>query len=262
MTKPCSWLLPMLAVVALTASGCGGTRGASARRILFVSDRDGAWALYSMNASGGDQHRVLGRVGNIEPGAEGVGIGVPILTPDGHDVLLPHRGITLATLATGAKKRIAGGAEGSVIWSPDGNELLYSGPGQDYARMFILDRRNGRERALEATWNGAPAGWSPDGKWILFARQHGYGSDYLWRVRPDDTGLRRLTGYTPDSDVHWLSDGRAEYIGTRGNQSTGRLVVLDVNSGNVQILGTLKTPDSSAWSPDGRTIVYAASKNQ
>ena len=262
MTKPCSWLLPLLAVVALTASGCGGTSAASARRILFVSDRNGAWALYSMNGSGGDQHRVLGHVGNIDPGAEGQGIGAPILTPDGREVLLPRRGITAVTLATGAKRRIAAGEENSVIWSPDGSKLVYSGPGLDYARMYILDLRNGQKRALQETWNGAPAGWSPNGKWILFDRQHGYGSDYLWRVGPDDRGARQLTGYTPDSDILWLPDGRAEYIGTRGNQSTARLVVLDLYSGKLKILGTLKTPDVSAWSPDGRTIVYAASRNQ
>jgi len=264
MPKLRSWLLPLLAAaVALSASACGGTStSASARRILFFSDRGGAWALYSMNLNGGDQRRALGHVGQLDPGAEGVGIGVPILMPDGREVLLPRRGITTVTLATGARRRIAAGEENSVVWSHDGHKFLYSGRRIDSAQMYTIDLRTGRKRTLPGTWNAAPAGWSPDGKWILFVRQHGYGSDYLWRVRPNGQDPRRITGYAPDSDIHWLPDGRAEFIGTRGNQSTGRLVVLDLHSGKVTILGTLLTPDSSAWSPDGRTMVYAARKNQ
>src|SRR6476646_8250325 len=182
MPKPRSWLLPLLAAaVVSTASGCGGT-SASAQRILFVSDRDGAWALYSMDANGCDQRRVLGRLGQIDPGAEGVGIGPPILTPDERQVLLPRRGITTVTLATGARRRIAAGEEGSAVWSPDGHRFLYSGPGLGRAPIYIYDLRTGHKVGLPGTNNGSPVGWSPDGKWILFARQEGYGSYYLWSV--------------------------------------------------------------------------------
>jgi len=70
---------------------------------------------------------------------------------------------------------------------------------------------------LERGGDVKPA-WSPDGRWIAFARDvPAGGSDRLWlyRMRPDGSSLRRLTGgpalsaaSTFDSMPAWSPDGR------------------------------------------------------
>src|SRR5204862_5762365 len=100
-----SRLFPLVAAVLLVgAAGCGHSASAPSR-ILFMSDRDGEWALYTISANGGGEHRVF-RPGRVDPSGEGTGLGEPLVSPDGRKVVLNRRGITVATLVTGASKRI------------------------------------------------------------------------------------------------------------------------------------------------------------
>jgi Tol biopolymer transport system component len=264
-----AWLFPLVAAsLAVLAAGLGGgTQNAasattSSAEILFASNRAGAWALYSMNPDGSGQSRFAGDIGGIEPGAQGDGIGVPALTPDGSEVLVPLKGTTAITLATGARRPISSCA-GPVVWSPDGKALACSG--RSYTSpIYVVQQPGGTKHALPGTKGTAAEAWSPDGNWILFSLQDGAGPYYLWRIHPDGTGLQRVSRYTPTGgDVLWLPDGRAEFVGTRGIEvgTFEKLVVLDVNSGKATVLRKIRTPDVARWSPDGTTLVYVASDN-
>lgn len=214
-----------------------------------------------MNLTGGNQRRFAGHIGGIDPGAEGVGIGVPTLTADGREVLVPLRGATAITLATGARRPLSFCA-GAALWSPDGKEFICSGRSFT-APIYIVDHRGGPKRALPGTKSASPDAWSRDGRWILFEQQDGYGPYYLWRIHPDGTGLHRISRFTPMSDVLWLPDGRAEFVATRSVDVSefGKLIVLDVDSGKAKVLRQLPSPDTAVWSPDGRTLAFAASDN-
>src|SRR5207253_4548074 len=103
-------LLPLLAVLlAVGATGCDHG-GSSRSQILFLTDRDGDWALYTMDANGGNGHRVL-PAGSVDPFAKTVGYGEPLVSPGGRKVLLARGGLTVTTLATGASERIGAGEE-------------------------------------------------------------------------------------------------------------------------------------------------------
>src|SRR4051794_6796939 len=74
------WTLVFAALPAFVAAGCrGGGDDARSRpgRILFLSDRDGDWALYSMDARGGDQRRAF-PAGRVLPSGEALGYGEPL----------------------------------------------------------------------------------------------------------------------------------------------------------------------------------------
>ncbi|MCA1732065.1 MAG: S9 family peptidase, partial [Acidobacteria bacterium] len=63
--------------------------------------------------------------------------------------------------------------------------------------------------------------WSPDGKWLAFGLAPGGGlNSQVWIVRPNGTGLRRLTdgGKTNNWLGEWLDDGSA--IGIASNRRT------------------------------------------
>jgi Tol biopolymer transport system component len=236
------------------AAGCGHSASPPAR-ILFLSDRDGEWALYTIDANGGGEHRVFPG-GRAEPFGESVGFGEPVVSPDGRKVVVNRRGITVATLATGASKRIGPGDESTVGWSPDGKRLVFSGQNEG---LYVADVRGGRRRTLLSTSLISTPAWSPDGKWIAFARQIGYGPTELYAVHPDGSGLRSLSRYTPSDGLAWSRDGRLAFIGTRGDEERAHLVFVDVDARGVEVRPLrLGRGGTVSWSPDGRKIAYAA----
>jgi Tol biopolymer transport system component len=249
--------LAVFASVSAGAPKAGAT--SSSARILFASSRAGAWTLYSMNPDGSDQSRFAGNIGGIQPGAGGDGIGVPQLTPDGSEVLVPSKGTTAIALATGARRPLANCA-GPVISSPDGTALACSAnTSKNAPSIYVIEQPGGPKLKLPGTKWATPAAWSPDGNWILFSLESDAGPYDLWRVHPDGTGLQRLSRWSAASPVLWLPDGRAEYVGGHSANLNrfDPLVVLDVNTGKADILRKIASPASAAWSPDGTTLVYA-----
>jgi Tol biopolymer transport system component len=242
------------ALLALGVAGCG-QHAAVPRQILFLSDRDGSWALYAMDTHGGNQRRLLA-AGQVDPFGETVGFGEPVVSPDGTKVLLARRGVTVVTLATGTSKRLGAGEESSAAWSPDGKHVVFSG--REGNGLYLADVDGGRTRTLlRRSFTATPA-WSPDGKWIAFVRQIGDGPLETDLVNPDGTGLRRLSRYAPDRNLSWSRDGKLAFIGGRGDESLSHLVVIHVRSRRVRVARSRLAGGTVAWSPDGRTIAYSA----
>jgi TolB protein len=99
----------------------------------------------------------------------------------------------------------------------------------------------------------APA-WSPNGKLIVFTRSDHHFRSRLYLIRPDGTGLQRLTSVTghnpswsPDGTLIAFDDGR-------------RIAVIGAGGQGLRYLTKPAGADSDpAWSPDGRAIAFVRS---
>jgi Tol biopolymer transport system component len=140
---------------------------------------------------------------------------------------------------------------------------LHDAPFQ--AEIFTVKSDGSGERKVThvaaGTVDGEPD-WAPDGSRIVFQRCGG-SPCHIWSVRPDGSGLKRLSlscprGSAPprcvdDSSPVYSPDGRRiAFVRSRGPKSNG-VVVAEANLRNAHPVGPGWEP---GWSPDGKQLVF------
>ncbi|MCC7319532.1 MAG: PD40 domain-containing protein [Rubellimicrobium sp.] len=201
------------------------------------------------------------------------------ISPDGRMLALSDKGdgglsaIHLMPVAGGPAVRVSppGVPSWWHSWSPDGARLAFAGvrggPGGPVAILTCaLDGTD--EVCVTADFDHADGpDYSPDGEWIWFNGERGGAVD-LWRIRPDGTGLSRMTG---DDAVNWFPhpspDGaQVVYLayppGTRGHPADMEVTlrIMPAGGGEARILtalhggqGTINVP---SWAPDSRRLAF------
>lgn len=163
-------------------------------RLLFASDFDGDWEIYSLRL--GDAFvarltdnsaddfspdwswftdRIVFVSNRVGPNPE-----VYSMAADGSDA-----------------RRLSVNPNGDAAphWSPDGLQIVFASTRGSVQSLFVM-RWNGSDvrQLVESSLRPDSPVWSPDGAYIAFAGYRpGSGHSELFRVNPDGTGLRLLT---------------------------------------------------------------------
>jgi TolB protein len=151
-------------------------------------------------------------------------------------------------------------------WSPSGDELVFVADplgvsSFEPGRMFRVSARGGRPQEIRIPndiWPLERVAWSPAGDALVFS---GSASNYrhqLFAMRPDGSGLRRLTrsDETDDYSPDWSPDGRRiaftrSDVGPRGDPG---VFVVDRGGGEASRVGSYGDC-CAVWSPDGRMLL-------
>jgi Tol biopolymer transport system component len=145
---------------------------------------------------------------------------------------------------------------GFPAYSAGGRHLVYRTWSEADHGLRILDLETRETRVLTEDYDNLPD-WSPDGKLILFTRRTG-GADFdVCTIRPDGSGLRRLTtSGANDAHAVWNHDGRILYnsgmFGFREEaalyddtfQSYGQIFVMNADGSGKRMLTDSLTEDS------------------
>jgi tricorn protease len=95
-------------------------------------------------------------------------------------------------------------------FSPDHTQIAYSTAAHDLMDVYVVRAEGGVPRRLtwEPTGSGV-AGWTPDGKEVLFASQHASYSDFprLFRIRADGVGPAHLLPLPSAAGGSFSDDG-------------------------------------------------------
>jgi TolB protein len=137
---------------------------------------------------------------------------------------------------------------------------VFPQPGQ--IALFIAAADGGNERPLVAPADvDYDATWSPDGAAIVFTSER-HGSADLYRVKPDGTGLERLTEAPAyDDQAAFSPDGRQlVFVSTRAD-GTADLWTLDLQTRRAKALTSGPGGDfRPSWSPDGQWIAFSSDR--
>ncbi len=162
--------------------------------------------------------------------------------------------------------RVARGSQ--PTWSPDGKRIAFNRFGQ----IFVIDANGRNERRLTKRepglhWPGSFPAWSRDGKRIAFS-----GTRDLFTVSVADAKLTPLTR----SRHSWLGnftpayspDGKTIAFTRSTDAFNSDIFLIDADGSNLRRLtrsqGThdeLGEEMTPAWSPDGRTLVFASNRD-
>jgi TolB protein len=150
-------------------------------------------------------------------------------------------------------------------WSPDGRRLVFEvinaakGRPANRRALFVLARDGSRLRRITpwALNAGDSPDWSPDGTRILFRSVPRNDADRpggeLYTIRPDGSGLRRLTRFGPETILHDASfspDGRWIVLSKGGLTGEPDLYVMRANgTGLRRLTRTPRWESAPAWGP-------------
>jgi Tol biopolymer transport system component len=101
------------------------------------------------------------------------------------------------------------------VFSPDGSQIVVGA--RAGGGLVSVPVGLGRPRALTTARVDSDPTWSPDGSLLAFTRSPPRGTSDVWLVRPDGTGLRKLTttpippsgvAHTGSRPLAWSPDGK------------------------------------------------------
>lgn len=265
MSLPSAVRAAAVAAGVLVLAACGDA-GDPRPDLVFVSTRDGDYALYAMNADGGRQQRVS----DEEPDVSTTGAVFfqvdPAFSPDGRRVAYASRrggsfdiyvsnvdgtGVTRLTSTDADDRRPS--------FSPDGRQIVFTRGEDGDLHLMKADGSRVRRLTSDPTEEIEPA-WSHDGRSIAFSRRTpGTDAYEIWVIRPDGTGRRRVTtlraaSYTPS----WSpDDGRIAFAsGARDS----RYEIYTVRADGTELRRVTRSEEDAfdpAWSLDGASIAFS-----
>jgi dipeptidyl aminopeptidase/acylaminoacyl peptidase len=219
-------------------------------------------------------------------------VGTPALSPDGRLVVVPvaepaydeaARSSDLWLVAadgSAAPRRLtfSTAAESSPAWSPDSRRIAFAAKreGQEESQIYVLDIAAGgeAERVTNVATGASRPQWRPDGQAILFSSMvyPGAQDDDGNRARIAERKARKYNARAYDSFPirhwdRWLDERRPtlmlQPLATDAPaQDLLAATALARGHGFGGNLGNEGESIPAAWSPDGSTIVFAATANR
>ena len=141
------------------------------RRVVYVSDRDGAYHLYQYEFSTGAESRLTSGGGETAPVWSGDGKLLAFVQDGKQLCVYDTAAKQVRVLATGHFPRPPFGSNRFSAWSPDNKWIAYSDSGaRGFRNIFVVPAAGGDPKQISflSNTNGGTVLWAPDGTYILF----------------------------------------------------------------------------------------------
>ncbi len=250
-------------------------------KIVFYSQRDGNWEIYTMNSDGSNQTRLTF---NDAPDS------TPVWSPNGRQIAFEsdrdddknahgaerNTNTEVYVMDSDGKnqRRLTHhpGIDGYPDWSPDGSQIAFDSnrdakEGERKFEIYVMDADGSNVKQVTDVGFASRPRWSPDGEWILFE------GGEIYAIRPDGTGLWQVSHPRFDAEPFlggWSPDGKqvlyTEAVNFDPHNSFPVIATLASN-GRAEVISWKPVPvprmavRSLAFSADGEAILFSDEQN-
>jgi TolB protein len=212
-------LAVLAALAAVLVAGCGGSsRPKGPPALVFVSVKEGDYAIYGADAHGKHAY---------------------VLTPHEANPSTPE-GLFF---------------QNEPAWSRDGTLIAFTSNRDSRTHVFVMNADGtGTRRVTNTQHSDDHPSWSPDGRWIVFAREGA-----LYRVRSSGGTASRIgRGFGAAANPAYSPDGRHIAFDYRmPGFSIKEIYVMNADGSGIRKVTDLRDVSTApAWSPDGRTLAF------
>lgn len=189
----------------------------------------------------------------------------PAWSPDGRKIAYVsfekgHTAIFVQEVYTGKRKKIAGfkGINSAPAWSPNGDKLALTLSKEGNPDIYVYDMTTQKLQAVTLHYavDTEPA-WSPDGRSIVFTSDRG-GEAQIYRVAASGGEARRITfNNSYNASACFSPDGKLLALVTR-EEENDRIAVMDLESGEMQVLSNGSLDESPSFAPNGSMVIYTS----
>ena len=202
------------------------------RYIVFISGRDGKWAVWRMNVDGSNPVRLTQGPFDVYPSVTPDGKWVVYINNDG-----PQPTMWKVSIDGGTPVKLSDHTARSAVVSPDGKLLAYSYPvsSDPFAPPNRIAVVNFADNTPVAEFTFSPSNtvpmliqWSPDGKSILYTANTG-GVSNVWSQALDGSAAKQFTQFKDSlmTGFAWSKDGK-QLATTRGTLMRDAVLITDL----------------------------------
>jgi len=229
-------------------------------KIAFVSNRDGNWEIYVMNANGTDQTRLTN---NQEDDL------LPNWSPDGNKIaFMSNRdgndGIYVMNADGSDQIMLTNYDDSYPVWSPDGQQIAFSSDRDGLKKIYVMDSNGSNQTQItkEDYGHDIDPNWAPDGQKITFISNRD-GGEYAIYIMNADGSNQILLSHVSELEYspHWSPDGKKiGFVSARNGND--EIYVMNMDGSEVTRLTNNQDSDSDpTWSPDEQEILFDSNRN-
>ena len=226
--------------------------------IAYMSDLDGDFEIWVMNADGSNQHKLTDNdATDSSPAWSPDGGQIAFITDrDGNDevYVMNADGSNVQRLT-----QTVDASESFPAWSPDGMQISFDSDRSGNWDIYVMASNGADPRRLTDTpdddWISS---WSPDGSQIVFENKRD-GNYEIYVMNADGSDQQRLTtNQVHDGFPAWSPDGTRIAFMSR-QDGNYEIYTMNADGTNQQrVTDNLAEDSDPAWSPDGELLAFVS----